>query len=230
MPHSHAHTYLPSWGGHRNVGRPPSTPTLSLEARTPGRVARVWYARSPPDPEPVTACITFNNTHPHLLILPPSRPCTPSLSIGVSAIQTIPPGGRGDDYAQSFLEPDDAEREVSAGGTAWGEVVLRAAEEVLAQPNMQVRGRCRRGPTTGSAPPSPHPTTTYPRDMGRGGEGGGHAAPPHPHGPRPRHPAPRPPPAPKQTVLSRRESCRTWSCTCFEPSPLGKRSTSAWTS
>ncbi|KAG2422427.1 hypothetical protein HXX76_016042 [Chlamydomonas incerta] len=43
----------------------------------------------------------------------------------------------GDDYAASFLEPDDAPREVATGGTAWGEVVLRAAQEVLAQPNLQ---------------------------------------------------------------------------------------------
>eukprot|EP00198_Chlamydomonas_reinhardtii_P006056 XP_001695392.1 predicted protein [Chlamydomonas reinhardtii] len=44
----------------------------------------------------------------------------------------------GDDYAASFLEPDDAPREVATGGTAWGEVVLKAAHEVLAQPNLQV--------------------------------------------------------------------------------------------
>ncbi|PNW82699.1 hypothetical protein CHLRE_06g290150v5 [Chlamydomonas reinhardtii] len=43
----------------------------------------------------------------------------------------------GDDYAASFLEPDDAPREVATGGTAWGEVVLKAAHEVLAQPNLQ---------------------------------------------------------------------------------------------
>ncbi|KAG2443170.1 hypothetical protein HYH02_009579 [Chlamydomonas schloesseri] len=43
----------------------------------------------------------------------------------------------GGDYAASFLEPDDAPREVATGGTAWGEVVLRAAQEVLAQPHLQ---------------------------------------------------------------------------------------------
>ncbi|EFJ52593.1 hypothetical protein VOLCADRAFT_116086 [Volvox carteri f. nagariensis] len=43
----------------------------------------------------------------------------------------------GDDYAGSFLEPDDAPREVATGGTTWGEVVLRAAQEVLAKPPMK---------------------------------------------------------------------------------------------
>ncbi|GIL58567.1 hypothetical protein Vafri_13510 [Volvox africanus] len=45
--------------------------------------------------------------------------------------------GEDDDYAASFLEPDDAPREVATGGTAWGEVVLRAAQGVLAQPAMK---------------------------------------------------------------------------------------------
>ncbi|KAG2497798.1 hypothetical protein HYH03_004069 [Edaphochlamys debaryana] len=40
------------------------------------------------------------------------------------------------DYA-SLLEPDDAPREVATGGTAWGEAVLRAAQEVLAQPALK---------------------------------------------------------------------------------------------
>lgn len=43
-----------------------------------------------------------------------------------------------DDYAESFLEPDDAVREVATGGTAWGDAVLKCAQEVLCQPNMQV--------------------------------------------------------------------------------------------
>ncbi|GLC56138.1 hypothetical protein PLESTB_001072800 [Pleodorina starrii] len=43
----------------------------------------------------------------------------------------------GGDFAQSFLEPDDAPREVATGGTAWGEVVLRAARGVLDQPAMK---------------------------------------------------------------------------------------------
>ncbi|GIL81705.1 hypothetical protein Vretimale_1345 [Volvox reticuliferus] len=42
-----------------------------------------------------------------------------------------------EDYAASFLDPDDAPREVATGGTAWGEVVLRAIQEVLAQPAMK---------------------------------------------------------------------------------------------
>ncbi|GFR49903.1 hypothetical protein Agub_g12009 [Astrephomene gubernaculifera] len=46
-------------------------------------------------------------------------------------------GEGGEDYASSFLEPDDAPREVLTGDTGWGEAVLRAAQGVLAQPNMQ---------------------------------------------------------------------------------------------
>ncbi|GLI61205.1 hypothetical protein VaNZ11_003497 [Volvox africanus] len=45
--------------------------------------------------------------------------------------------GEDDDYAASFLEPDDAPREVATGDTAWGEVVLRATQGVLAQPAMK---------------------------------------------------------------------------------------------
>ncbi|KXZ49372.1 hypothetical protein GPECTOR_21g598 [Gonium pectorale] len=46
-------------------------------------------------------------------------------------------GGEGDDYAASFLEPDDAPREVATGDTSWGESVLRATQEVLQQPGLQ---------------------------------------------------------------------------------------------
>ncbi len=44
-----------------------------------------------------------------------------------------------EEYGEALLEPDDTPRGTSTGGTAWGAVVLSAAEEVLATPGLQVR-------------------------------------------------------------------------------------------
>lgn len=149
--------------------RTPVNERMLLAAHAPGGLNCSGIA-APAYPKPATTatdsradshgCVPYTSQRPQLLTRSFARSSRPSQPPPHALNSPVHTGeyeegedgededeDGGDDYAASFLEPDDAPREVATGGTAWGEVVLKAAHEVLAQPNLQVRllgegGRC----------------------------------------------------------------------------------------